>query len=393
MAVDPKEFFNERQGAAVLKHGILKRYLAVFTGKLGSTSTDHKVFFLDAYAGPGEYDGGGEGSPAIAKATAELLAANRNLVGIYVEADDENRAKLAAFLAASQHQHHVLAGEIQSNVDRVLEIVGHAPLLAFFDPFGLPVPIEQLQCLMNRPRAPARPYPPPTELIVHVSYPGIARLCGFINSEKAKTDERVRKQRDSIIKKCNEQLGGDWWQEIAKKREDGWVEQIAHGYAKKLKELTGAGWFRVEVRDRPGGRVAYELLLVSTYTREALWAFHEQVSLANEDWRKFNAAHSEQAELPLNENTWVEAIKANIVELMASGDFEMREKWVEAYGPTTFGLARSKHVRKAIKALYKTGVTTCDGVGEIIEMRLTRGAKAPALRQVEAPHGNAPKTT
>lgn len=376
MAVDPTEFFTERQGAAVLKHGILRRYLAVFTGKVGSTAEGHRVCFLDAYAGPGEYEGGGEGSPAIAAATAELLQKNRNLVGIYVEADEDNLKKLEAFLAASGHTHHILPGQIQENFGKVLEIVGDSPLLAFFDPFGLPVPMEQLRTLLQRPKKPGAPFPPATEVIIHVSYSGIARLCGFISSEKAKTDERVRKQRDSIVRRCNEQLGGDWWQPIAKERPDGWVEKIAHGYAKQLKELTGAGWFRVEVRDRPNARVAYELLLMSNYTREALWHFHEQVSLGNEDWRKFNAAHSDQQELPIDEKTWVEAIKKNIVELLSHGDFSMREKWAEVYGPATFGLARSKHVRKAIKALHKAGITSCDGVGEIPDMHITRGPKS-----------------
>ncbi len=233
---------------------------------------------------------------------------------------------------------------------------------------------------MKRPPKPNWPYPPPTELIIHVSYPGIARLCGFLTSEKAKTDERVRKQRDSIVAKCNVQLGGDWWQEIATKREDGWVGQIAHGYAKKLRELTGAGWFRVQVRDKPGGRIAYELLLVSSHTREALWSFHEQVSLANEDWREFNAENAVQAVIPIDEKGWSETIKTNTVELLSHGEFAIQDKWAEMYGVETFGLARSKHMRKAIKALHKEGVTLCDGVGDLVKLRITRGPKAPPLK-------------
>jgi three-Cys-motif partner protein len=77
VGIDPEEFFGDVQGAAVLKHGVLRRYLAVFTSKVGSTARDGKVFYLDAYAGPGEYQDGGEGSPAVARATAENLAKTR----------------------------------------------------------------------------------------------------------------------------------------------------------------------------------------------------------------------------------------------------------------------------------------------------------------------------
>jgi three-Cys-motif partner protein len=61
-----ESFFETKQPAAVLKHELLRRYLRVYVQKTGSTSKDGRVAYLDAYAGPGFYDDGSAGSPAIA---------------------------------------------------------------------------------------------------------------------------------------------------------------------------------------------------------------------------------------------------------------------------------------------------------------------------------------
>lgn len=68
-------FFNEPQGAAILKHGILKRYLPLYATKVGSVAGE--VVYLDCYAGPGLYGDGSDGSPALALATADALAGYR----------------------------------------------------------------------------------------------------------------------------------------------------------------------------------------------------------------------------------------------------------------------------------------------------------------------------
>jgi hypothetical protein len=49
------QFFRKRQGAAVLKHGILRRYLLVFVMKAGRWAPERRVVYLDGYAGPGMY--------------------------------------------------------------------------------------------------------------------------------------------------------------------------------------------------------------------------------------------------------------------------------------------------------------------------------------------------
>lgn len=49
------EFFKRSKAAqATLKHAILRQYLATFTTATGTKSPDHRVGYIDGYAGPGE---------------------------------------------------------------------------------------------------------------------------------------------------------------------------------------------------------------------------------------------------------------------------------------------------------------------------------------------------
>jgi hypothetical protein len=157
-----------------------------------------------------------------------------------------------------------------------------------------------------------------------------------------------------------------------------WVESIAHGYAKQLKAQMGVGWFRVQVRDRPGGPVAYELLMATSYSREANWVFNESVSKAHEEWHNFIASQPGQQTFKLDEDHWVATIKANIVGLLKKGAVPMVSAWPEAF-EGVIGLAREMHARKAIKQLYAEGATLCDGKGQVNKLVITRGPNAPPL--------------
>jgi hypothetical protein len=49
----------------------LKRYLPLFAGKTGSTSTKRSVVYLDGYAGRGRYENGAPGSAELILKVAE----------------------------------------------------------------------------------------------------------------------------------------------------------------------------------------------------------------------------------------------------------------------------------------------------------------------------------
>lgn len=91
-------FFVSKSAAAVLKHGILNRYLTPFVSKVGSTSTGHRVALLDGYAGPGRYEDGTSGSPALLAATASTVKTYRTVECHFVEQKRASYRLLTSFL-------------------------------------------------------------------------------------------------------------------------------------------------------------------------------------------------------------------------------------------------------------------------------------------------------
>jgi hypothetical protein len=68
-----ESFFEAQRPAALLKHGILGRYLRPYVVKTGSKSRHGRVAYVDGYAGPGTYDDGSAGSPALAVDAARVV--------------------------------------------------------------------------------------------------------------------------------------------------------------------------------------------------------------------------------------------------------------------------------------------------------------------------------
>ena len=134
------QFFKEQRPAAVLKHGILHRYLRVFASKTGSTAPGHRVAYLDGYSGPGQYQNGIPGSPMLAAKTAQILGEIRNLEGFYVEKDEETFVQLHKVLAQTDHTFRCYQGDVEDHLPEIMKAVGAAPLFAFFDPFGWECP-------------------------------------------------------------------------------------------------------------------------------------------------------------------------------------------------------------------------------------------------------------
>lgn len=78
-------FFVRKKAAAVLKHGILNRYVVPFASKVGQDAPDGRVVHLDGYAGPGRYEDGTMGSPALILEAAARVADFRRLECYFVE--------------------------------------------------------------------------------------------------------------------------------------------------------------------------------------------------------------------------------------------------------------------------------------------------------------------
>lgn len=193
-------FFHERQPAAVLKHGILGRYLHPFASKTGATALNHRVVYVDGYAGPGVYSDGTPGSPALAEQTSQAVANTRNLDCIYVEKDRDDYNRLRSVLSPYSNW-TAYNDSLDVCLPQVMSDVGAAPVLVFLDPFGLPIPFDSLVSNILR-----RPLNQKTEVLLNFSTAGLNRNAGHLLSPKSYP------AKPTFIEGLDECLGGDWWQ-------------------------------------------------------------------------------------------------------------------------------------------------------------------------------------
>jgi three-Cys-motif partner protein len=374
------DFFERPQTAAVLKHGILKGYLAKFVGKTGTKAEGGRVVFIDGYAGAGEYGEGTPGSPLIAATIAENLEGQgRNLVGVYVEQDKANYDKLVATLKGTSHECTVLRGSIEEHLDKALEIAGQSPLLVFIDPFGLGVSFDLLARIFHRSRLVGGwREGPPTEAIINFIYGGYSRPAGWLRREPK--NETQRRQRETMLSNLDVRLGGDYWREIEQSGEENRAQRVAAKYRKRLLEKTGvSGWFRSQVPRRWNGPPIYELLLLTQFPNAGFWAFNQATSLAFEKFyehceRVENAG--EQGILGLDSPrimapSWVAEIRSNLEKELAKGRTLVPSRDLGDVFGRTAGLARETHLRTALKELFAEGKTTFNGVGKLERALIT----------------------
>jgi three-Cys-motif partner protein len=373
-------FFREHRPAAVLKHGILRRYLRVFASKTGSTARDHRVAYLDGYSGPGEYQDGTPGSPMLAADTARILGDMRDVEGFYVEKEAQEYQQLCEALARTEHRHRTYKGSVEDHLPAIMDAVGGAPLFAFFDPFGLGVPFDLLtERILARKRGQVGPA---TEVLLNFSLPGLRRNAGHLTSTS--TNSRYFKARATMIERVDGTLGGDWWHPAWEAGGKGREAAIVSGYVERLKKAAG-GWGHatIPVRNRWDGPPTYCLIFLTSY-QGGLWAFAEVLSNAMEEYREF--AHKFHGMLDLDplsdrEARWIDQLTANVTaHLVDHGAFSISQDMTAVYAET-IGFARATHVREAMKRLCKEGrirtevrdkgklITTC-GQGSVEKMRV-----------------------
>jgi three-Cys-motif partner protein len=372
------QFFREQRPAAVLKHGILRRYLHVFASKTGSTAPGRRVAYLDGYSGPGEYEDGTRGSPLLAAETARLLGNVRNLEGFYVEKDLETYRQLRDSLARTNHRFKTYRGSVEDHLPTIMGEIGDAPLFTFFDPFGLGVPFDMLdQHIFSRKRG---QFGPATEILLNFSLPGLRRNAGHLTSTS--TDSIYRKARATIIERVDRTLGGDWWHAIWEAGDGNREAAIVSGYVKRLRDAAG-GWAyaSIPVQNRWQGPPVYGLIFLTSY-QGGLWAFNEALSNAMEEFR--GKAHELHGMLDLDlsadrETQWVDQVAANVERYLDEHGPFIIVNHMEVYGDT-FGFAREKHVRAALKKLcaegrirtevWDKGKLKTDGKGPVEKMRV-----------------------
>jgi three-Cys-motif partner protein len=376
-------FFSEnRQAAAVLKHGVLERYLARFAGMVGSTSQNHRVGYLDGFAGSGVYENPvtgrvSPGSPQIALNIAAGMS-NCSIECVFVE---KNKAQFVSLERVVQDAGYTgaraLKGDVRKHLDESLALFADMPLLVFLDPFGTALETQAVvDRILNRPGT------NPTELLLNFSIDSVRRIgARFYEPEDSRG-------RENSLARLDSWLGGEWWRAHfaaavdADDRASVAADAVFADYVTRVNQAARCGSFAVPIRRQAHHKPIFNLTLFF-HRNYAVLPFNEAVSKATEGWRTHlhdldltDADLRDQDSPRLPGMTRVDELKAVFVDDEAAFKEETIQSIVEAvraalvgrsslsvrndfqlvFG-SAIGAGREMHLRAAWKRLADEGLT------------------------------------
>ena len=327
------------------KHMVLRSYLHAWLFIMSSRG--ERIVFVDGFAGPGEYEGGEEGSPIIAlKALIEHAAVARmtsEIKYLFVEGVKERADHLEGLVAPLRSQlpegctAQVDHGAFDERMTRLLDAVessGHklAPAFVMVDPFGVSgVPMTVLARILKNPKS---------ELYVSFTYEAINR----------------HKESDEFEPHLDSLFGTRTWRRGIDLPESSERREFFYDlYTRQLKRAGARHVIHFELFD--GNRHVYTIFFATQHfvgcnrMKEAIWRAVPSGDFA------FRASRSGQLSL----TDWFEAsrepLKAQLRE--AFGDrthvsIEELTEWISG-DRTEF---HAGHLRKTLKEMEHAGELT-----------------------------------
>jgi len=134
-----KDPFEKKETQTVSKHNILENYLKPWIKILSSRGWVNKLYYVDAFAGPGKFSTGEEGSPVIgARLLRECWKPQINYCCICIEKDEKRVSELETELNEFRDKVDIkiYPGEFDDKINEVIKEIGGHPALFFIDPEG-----------------------------------------------------------------------------------------------------------------------------------------------------------------------------------------------------------------------------------------------------------------
>jgi three-Cys-motif partner protein len=158
---------------------------------------------VDAFAGAGRYESGEPASPMLAMQLASEAAQWRppvDLDCLFVEKEREVYEKLTKVVPPERAR----LGTIEAHLPEVLARADNQPLFMFIDPFGQPIPFNELVGkVLARPRG----YGLATEVLLNFSITALQRNAGRL----LQTAEPAH--AEAVLRRFDQAMGGPWWQD------------------------------------------------------------------------------------------------------------------------------------------------------------------------------------
>lgn len=268
MAQDGDNFFEERKEWSKRKLAIVGGYLAGFSRILGSSTSQPCVYFIDGFAGAGQYKDGSKGSPLL---SAELALQYRNeqkpyrLNCINIEEDSENFQNLTVVTASFGGLVQNYAGSFSSNLGTILNQIGQCPALFFLDPFGVKgTDWSDISRIIHRQS--------PTDIWMRFDHKTVRRLSGFFDSGSRGADSKIQNLLDlyGINRADNlyQLLQGDTPEERIDKALNLYVRKLEEEFVKSRKSGYSAAFPIVSLE----GETKYHLVFAAAHQKAAILA-------------------------------------------------------------------------------------------------------------------------
>ena len=382
--------FDNEQAAAVLKHALLANYLAPFAVMTSGSSDGNRVWFIDAYAGPGRYERqpgeseGKPGSPLIALGignTIEKIGTTpRHLRCIFIEKDPSYAKLLKGIVVAGNFPGDTVVeiGDAADFLASSLDKVGKDPLLTFLDPFGTALPRKLMMDTLF-----AREASSTNEVLLNFHLLSVARIGSLLGQPG-----QLSEQDHKTISRLDAFIGHDPWREAFlahyEPAKDGSATAgalaVASLFRDQVRAESGYESFAIDIRKAAGHLPIFQLTLFYKHSAGE-YKFADAASIANQKWRRrllevgmredaekhadalFAAEFSEEQfeqkwkidEKALSQ-AWSAAIEGNILQLLKSmPSIRVSEHVKELYGEF-IGLAGEKHLRSAWVSLETRGL-------------------------------------
>lgn len=244
----------------VAKHRILKGYLDAWFPILSRHPKADRVLYIDAFAGPGEYEDGEDGSPIIAlnSALQHSQTFQSPVHMVFVEADRERCDHLKEVL---ERRHEDIARtnkriEIKGPYCRISEELlsetlakyehqkkRFGPALVFLDQFGYSdVPLGLIEKIMRHERC---------EVFSYLNGDGIRRFVG----DPSKHDAISRA------------YGGDSWKVVLRQPRHQHVTLLANEYKRVLKDVAKVKYVWNFAMHGDGNKLLYWLFFCTNHIR------------------------------------------------------------------------------------------------------------------------------
>jgi len=204
--IDP--FFDSKKPWSKVKDAILEKYIDCYLKTLPVLG--RPILIVDAFAGPGKFRDGADGSPLI---VLKAITSRKPQVGtscLFADIRPEHRGALERNIATyiTQGVAEKPLADCEAALTRALEVGKSHTLFFYLDPYGIRDLDFEMICRVFK-RNPSQS----TEVLINFNFRAFMRMSG--NWDFSDTpDEVARKVKASKTDTVNRVMGGSYWQPI-----------------------------------------------------------------------------------------------------------------------------------------------------------------------------------